>query len=234
MFEIKDCKADVLTGNVWMATDDYALFHFTSERIINTPYIFDDCYFYELCIDHKEEWGGPIPSTFQLFFPHILEVIMVPNTVLLLNVVDIADRIDFRYLDNEEFINSFLKPRGYDYFFLNKEIHGEQFSTLFFECSVKDLTILEEVAYPGVFTDIDGFILEREKISLFVKWHQMGNVDVMFRDLIKNVYLSFGIWYDKNGMFIVNDKLDSQTLKEKLESSDIVNEIRNYIHCCPR
>jgi len=229
MFVINDCRTHVLNGNVWVATDDYALFHFTSKRIITTPQIFDDCYFYDLYINDKTEWGAPIPSTFQFFFPHILDLIMGQDHTLILNVVDIAERNDFRYLEEKEFVNSFLKPRGYQFFFLDKEIHGEQFSTLFFECSAKDAIILEEIAYPGSFTDIDGFILKREEIGLFVKWHQMGNTDVMFRELIRKVYLSFGIWSDKNGMFIVSDKLDSESLRKKLETSSIVNAINKYI-----
>lgn len=66
--------------------------------------------------------------------------------------------------------------------------------------------MLERIAYPGAYTDIDGFVMKSEKMHLFAKWYEMGNTDVMFRDLIKNVYLCFAIWKDKNGMFIVSDK----------------------------
>ena len=112
MFTIGDCKKSVC-NKTWLASDDYALFHFTSVRVMETPHIFDDCYFYNLNINHKVSWGAPIPSTFQSFFPDLIEIIMPPGYMMLLNVVDTADRSDFRYLDNDEFIKSFLTPKGY-------------------------------------------------------------------------------------------------------------------------
>jgi hypothetical protein len=115
-----------------------------------------------------------------------LKIMMPKDNILILNVVDTAERNDFRYFDNESFVETFVKPKGYDYFTLDKDIGGERFQTIIFECSLTDLQVLDRVAYPGSFTDIDGFILKREKAYLFAEWHAMGNTDKMFRDLSKN------------------------------------------------
>lgn len=132
MIRIEDVKKNVLTGSAWDATDEYGLFHFTNQRGIQDACLFDDCHFIDLCIAHKTDWGAPIPSTFQLFLPRILKIIMPQDNILVLNMVDTAERTNFRYLDNEEFVKTFLRPKGYNFFFLEKQIGMEWFSTVFF------------------------------------------------------------------------------------------------------
>ena len=229
MIVIEDARKNILTGNEWDATDDYALFHINKRRKIEDVNVFDDCIFIDLHITHKTKWGAAIPSTFQFFLPNILEIIMPKDNIIVLNVVDTAERDDFRYLVNDDLVNSFLKPNGYEFLFLDKEISGQRYPTIFFECSFNDLDVLDHVAYPGTFTDIEGFLMERGKLRLFSKWYKMGNTDVMFRDLIRNVYMAFRIWKDKNGMFIVTDKLNIESLEKKVKASGIIKEIEDYI-----
>ena len=65
---IKDCRKSVLDDEVWKDSIDYGLFHITPERRILDKNVFADCYFFNLIINHKVEWGAPIPSTFQSIF----------------------------------------------------------------------------------------------------------------------------------------------------------------------
>src|SRR5678816_918513 len=88
---IRDCKQYVLSQREWKATADYALFHFTQSRIIRNPELFSDCTFADLFINHKTQWGAPIPSTFQLFFEDIVGILLPQGHKLVLNVNDLYE-----------------------------------------------------------------------------------------------------------------------------------------------
>lgn len=229
MIVVADVKKDILSTDNWDATEDYALFHINERRSFRDINLFDECSFIDLYICHKTVWEGIIPSTFQTFMPRILEVIMPKDNTIVLSVVDTAEQDDFRYLFIDDFIKTFLSPKGYDYSILKKKIGGECYSVIFFECPLMDLQILDEIAYPGTFTAVEGFVIEKGNLPLFSKWHEMGNTDVMFRDLVKKVYMAFRMWTDKNGMFIVTDKLNIPLLEEKVQSSGILKEIEDYV-----
>lgn len=222
---VDDCKETVLNDEVWKDSIDYGLFHLTPERRILDREIFNDCTFVDLFINHKVEWGAPIPSTFQAFFPDLMKFLVPEEEILLFNLVDLFEA----YFEENEFIADFLVPDGYEYFFLNKEISGKTSPRLFFECPVDRVNILNDVAFPGMDVDVDGFVLKRSDIDGFKKLSNQGNTDVMFRKMIKAVYLAFGIWGDHNGMFIVTDKFDIPTLEKKLLDAPLERQIEKYI-----
>lgn len=224
MIIITDCKT-ALSGEVWKATDDYSLFHITPVRRLTQKRIFDDCSFFDLFINHKTEWGAPIPSTFQRFFEDILTIITPPDKILVLNVVDLYEG----YFDEDRFIESFLKPNDYIYFFLDKEINDTTYSALFFECAIDSVSILNDTAFAGTVIDVDGFVLDRSKVGLFSSWQKMGNTDVMFRDLLRNIFLAFRLWRDHNGMFIATDKLEIPEVEKAFADSPLKHQICDYI-----
>jgi hypothetical protein len=223
---IKDCKARVLGDEVWKASDDYGLFHFTPTRKILDRSIFADCAFFDLFINHKTQWGAPIPSTFQAFFKDLLKLMIPEGETLFFNVVDLYEG----YFEENKFIDEFLKPHGYLYFFLNKEINGQICPRLFFECPIDQVNILDDVAFAGTVIDVDGFVHDKSKVALYEKWSREGNTDVMFRDLIRNVYMAFGVWGDHNGIFVVTDKFDIPTLEKRLRGTPLEQEIEKYIY----
>ena len=119
-----------------------------------------------------------------------MKLLVPEEEILFLNIVDRYEG----YFEENKFIDEFLKPHGYLYFFLNKENNGQIFPTLFFECPVDQVQILNEVAFDVMGIDIDGFVFKKSKVKLFKELSEQGNTDVMFRDLIRLVYMAFGIW----------------------------------------
>ena len=226
---VTDCKATVLKADVWRATDDYSLFHITPVRTLGNREVLDDCSFFDVFINHKTEWGAPIPSTFQYFFPDILKIVTPPGAVLVLNVVDLYEG----YFCQDRLIEDFLKLNGYMYFFIDKEISGATYSMLFFECPIDRLSVLKEIAFAGTVIDVEGFVLERSKIDLFPSWHRMGNTDLMFRELLKNVFLAFKLWRDHNGMFVASDATDIPTVETELCDSTLEQQIGDYTSSLP-
>ena len=49
----------------------------------------------------------------------------------------------------------------------------------------------------------------------------MEDTDIMFRNLIDNVYCAFRVWMDNDGVFLVTSKLDMESLKRRLEVEKI-------------
>jgi hypothetical protein len=143
-----------------------------------------------------------------------------------LNVVDLYEG----YFEQNQFVEDVLKPSGYIYFSIDKEINGKLYPTLFFECPISNVSILHDIAFPGTVIDVDGFVLERSKVGLFESWRAMGNTGTMFRELLRNVYFAFGIWGDQNGMFITTEKFSIPELKETLSESKLESEIYKYIN----
>lgn len=223
---VNDRKEFILSSEIWKSTVDYSLFHITPVRTISDKTIFGDCSFMNLFIDHKTDWGAPIPSTFQRFFSNILELIVPGKYILLLNVVDY---INEDYFQQHHFVETFLKPNGHRFFFLPREINGEINSSVFFECPIPKISVLEDIAFPGTFTHVEGFVLDRYCPNSFLRWAQMDNTDVMFRDMLTSVYLAFGVWGDHNGMFVATDKFDVPKLRETLRNPEIQQDISNYI-----
>jgi hypothetical protein len=222
---VTNCKAAVLKGEVWKATDDYSLFHITPERTLGDKDLFDGCSFFDLFIDHKTEWGAPIPSTFQHFFKEILKILTPPDDILVLNVVDLYEG----YFDQDRFIKDFLKPNGFIYFFIDKEINGTTYRTLFFECPIDSVLVLKDIAFAGTVIDVEGFVIHKSKVGLFPSWQKMGNTDVMFRELLRSVFFAFRLWRDHNGMFIATEKLDIPEVERALSDSSLQQQIRDYI-----
>lgn len=223
---VRDCKERILSQDVWEDSDDYGLFHLTPKREIRDKSMFADCSFFDLFINHKTQWGAPIPSTFQAFFKDILRLMVPEGETLILNIIDPYEG----YFEEDQFINDFLEPHGHLYFFVEKEINGKKLPTLFFECPVERVDILRDVAFPGTVIDVDGFVVEKSKVSLFPRWAAEGNTDVMFRDLLRNVYFAFGLWGDHNGMLIVTDKLNTPGAEELLRGSQLERQIKQYVH----
>lgn len=226
---IVDAKEGIVGDEVWKSTDDCSLFHLTPKRTMNQRGLFDDCTFVELFIDHKTDWGAPIPSTFQNFFREILGLIIPGGYILVLNIVDLYEG----YFNQDQFVESFVKPNGYINFYVTKEMSGKVVTTLFFECPIHRVSILDDVAFPGTVIDVDGFVLDRSKVGLFPLWEKMGNTDTMFRDLLRNVFFAFSLWRDHNGMFIASDKLDIAQVKKTLLDSSLQQEIYDYIGSLP-
>jgi len=187
---------------------------------------FDDCTFLELHINHKVSWGAPIPSTFQLLFPHLMRALAPPDTIVLLSVMDPADE---GCLNPSKLVNDFIVPNNYLHFFIDKEWADTQISTLFFECPIDKLEILREIAYRGVVTEVEGFVFERSKVALVQTWKEMGNTDVMFRDLLRNIHFAFRLWQDYNGILICTDKFDERKLRDLLNAAGLEAWIADYI-----
>jgi hypothetical protein len=195
---ISDCREAVLSQREWKATADYALFHFTQSRTLSNPELFSDCTFADLFIDHKTQWGAPVPSTFQLFFEDITQVLLPRGHKLILNVSDLYEG----YFDPNELVERSLKPNNLFHLFeLLKTVTGQAFSSSLI--------------------DIDGFVMAEPNGKLFQCAVNEGNTDVMFREMVRAVHVAFGVWGDHNGLFIVTDKLDLSELRNLVDSSGI-------------
>jgi len=142
---LSDIKESIVSNGEWETSDDYSLFHITPTRSMSHKGIFDGCSFIDLSIDHKTEWGAPIPSTFQKFFGEVLELIIPEGYILILNIVDLYEG----YFEQDRFVEDFVKPNNYDYFYIDKEINGKVVTTLFFECPIHRLSFLDETAFSG-------------------------------------------------------------------------------------
>ena len=223
---LSDIKESIVSNGEWETSDDYSLFHITPTRSMSHKGIFDGCSFIDLSIDHKTEWGAPIPSTFQKFFGEVLELIIPEGYILILNIVDLYEG----YFEQDRFVEDFVKPNNYDYFYIDKEINGKVVTTLFFECPIHRLSFLDETAFSGTVIDVEGFVLDRSKVGLFPAWQKMGNTDTMFRDLLRNHHFAFRLWRDHNGMFITTDKFDIAQLEKALYDSALDQEICDYIN----
>lgn len=221
---IRDCKEAVLSQREWKATADYALFHFTQSRTLRNPELFSDCTFPDLFINHKTQWGAPIPGTFQVFFEDIVRTLLPPGHKLVLNVTDLYEG----YFEPNELVERVLKPNNLFYLFLEKE-NGEKHLSLFFECPIELLKTVTEQAFSSSLIDIDGFVMANPNGELFQRSVNDGNTDVMFRELVRAVHLAFAVWGDHNGLFIVTDKLDMSELRSLIDSSDIEKQIRQYL-----
>jgi hypothetical protein len=221
---IEDCKEVVLSRSEWKATDDYALFHFTRSRTLGNPKLFSDCTFADLFINHKTDWGAPIPSTFQVFFDELVGTLLPPGHKLVLNITDLYEG----YFEPNELVERVLKPNHLFHLFLEKE-NGEKHPSLFFECPLELLKTVIEQAFSSSLIDIDGFVMANPNAELFHSWVNKGNTEVMFRELVRAVHLAFGVWGDHNGLFLVTDKLDFSKLRSVIESSGIEKEIRQYL-----
>jgi len=221
---IRDCKEYLLSQREWKATADYALFHFTRSRTLSDPELFSDCTFADLFINHKTQWGAPIPSTFQLFLEDIVGTLLPPGHKLVLNVNDLYEG----YFEPNELVERVLKPNNLFYLFLEKE-NGEKHPSLFFECPLELLKTVTEQAFSSSLIDIDGFVMAKPNGELFQSWVNEGNTDVMFRELVRAVHMAFAVWGDHNGLFFVTDKLDISELRSLIESSGVEKQIRQYL-----
>jgi hypothetical protein len=221
---IEDGREQIVRSDVWKADDDHALFHFTSGRTLNHNAL-ADCFFLEIFIDHRTQWGAPIPSTFQKFFPELLAALVPSHHSLVLNIFDPYEG----YFDEQQFIKTFIEPKSLLHFFLDKEIGGRNVPTLFFDCPLGNVSILDDVAFPGTVIDVEGFVMKDPQIELFKKWHEQGNTDSMFRQLLRRVNFAFRMWRDFNGFFVVTDKFDSSGIRRTLNSSSLKKRIGDYV-----
>ena len=222
---IRNCKETVLSGPEWTSTADYGLFHFTPSRKLGSPELFADCTLVNLFINHKTDWGAPIPSTFQAFFVDIVRVLIPPGYKLVLNVVDLYEG----YFDPNELVERVLEPNNLFYLFLEKETGGKKHSTLFFECPLEFLKTVADQAFSSSLIDVDALVMINPSAELFDRWVKAGNTDVMFRELIREVYVALAVWGDHNGLFIVTDKLDISEMRRLYDRSGLDQKMREYL-----
>ncbi|SRR6266498_712523 len=222
---IRDCKETVLSQPEWTSTADYGLFHVTHSRTLGSPELFADCTFADLFINHKTDWGAPIPSTFQAFFDDILRILLPPGYKLVLNVVDLYDD----YFDPNELVERVLELNKLFYVFLEKEIGAKKHSTLFFECPLELLQTITDQSFSSGLIDVDIFVMANPRAELFESWVNVGNTDVMFRELVREVHLALAVWGDHNGLFVVTDKLRISELRKLYDTSGLDQKIRQYL-----
>jgi len=221
---VKDCRESILSHREWKASDDYALFHFTPLRIINDPTLFSDCTFADVFLNHKTSWGAPIPSTFQKFFGDIVSLLIPERHTFVLNIADLYEG----YFEPDEVIREILEPEKANYTFLDKQIETKH-RTLVFECPLEHLENIADRAFSSSLIDIDGFVMKDPWMDAFQRWVEAGNTDIMFRQLIRDVHLAFGVWGDHNGLFVCTDKLTLEQLTLVFHSSELENQVGRYI-----
>ncbi len=213
----------------------YEFFQFSRyPRSFSTPGVLQDCFFYDLYITlYTQEWGSskppPHPGIFEDFFTTIMNRLVGTGNTLTLFVKD----LDKEYFDEMEVIDSLLAPKNLRYVLLGNPIAPDDRRTqidqghLIFEWPLESLPYVVEQWFMSPQVTIEGYISSVPPLARIAQLYFQNDTEQRIRELLRTVELSFKIWPDNNGLFVLSDKLDADALNVRLNLSDLNSMLAN-------
>lgn len=238
--KIDDVRNQILDYEKWTkeggSSPLYEFFQFGQyPRSFSTPGVLRDCFLYDLFITHNtQNWtsslpGPPHPGIFEDFFITIMNRLVGTDNALTLFVKD----IDNGHFDEMDVIETLLAPKNLNYVLLGNPIVPGDARTqidkgnLIFEWPLESLPYVVENWFVSPQVTIEGYISRISPLANIAQLYYQTDSEQRIRELLRTVELSFKIWRDYNGLFVLSDKLDFDALKIRLQLSDLNSMLGN-------
>jgi len=164
----------------------------------------------------------PHPGVFEEFFPAILRNLVGSRSKLTLFVKAVGRD----YFDELDFIEKNLASRNLGYVLLpSKTLPADprilvNIGSLIFEWPIDqpeaiDYIVDEWFISPQV--AIEGYISPEPPLARIAQLYFQPDTERRIRELLSDIEFGFRLWTDNNGIFLLTDKFNIDTLKNRLQ-----------------